>query len=519
MAMTGTYPSLRRRLVFVTVVLCVMAMPGCESHQNAGGIRFGLADSPVTLDPRFATDAISTRINRLIYRRLIDFDEHAMPVPSLASWRSLAPDRFRFHLLEEGRDFHDGSTLTAEDVKATFDSILDPANASPHRATLSMIESVTVVDKDTVDFQLSTPDPLFPGYLDIGILPAKKIAARYPFNTQPVGSGPFQFVSWQKPSRLQLRRRRDGQRFAFVHVKDQNTRVLKLLRGELDMLQNDIDPELIKFLSKQSRITVTTRKGSNFSYLGFNLKDKVVGRRAIRQAIAYAIDREVIIKYLFAGRARPASAVLTPDHWAGDPALPTYKYEPDKARELLSNNGYSVDRPLHIVYKTSNNAFRIRLATIIQSQLADVGIQVDLRTYDWGTFYGDIKAGNFQMYSLSWVGVNLPDIFRYVFHSASVPPNGANRGRFSDQQVDKLLDEARTAQDLAYQAEIYRHVQEILFKKLPYVPLWYEDHVFIAQRSIKGYQVSGDGNYDGLVNVYRITSSETKNAHQAKEMR
>lgn len=517
--MTENRLSLNRRLRFILVVLlCGLAVSACDADQDTDIIRFGLADAPVTLDPRFATDAISTRINRLIYRRLIDFDDQSMPVPSLANWQRIAPGRFRFHLLEAGRHFHDGSRLTAKDVKATFDSILDPTNASPHRATLNMIESVTAIDEDTVDFQLNVPDPLFPGYLDIGILPAQKIASGHPFNIQPVGSGPFRFVSWQKPSRLQLRRSRDGQRFAFVHVKDQNTRVLKLLRGELDMLQNDIDPELIKFLYEQPNITVITGKGSNFSYLGFNLKDEVVGRQDIRQAIAFAIDREAIIKYLFAGRARPASALLPPYHWAGDPNLPTYKYEPDKARQLLSNSDYDLNRPLRIVYKTSNNAFRIRLATIIQCQLAEVGIRVDIRTYDWGTFYGDIKAGNFQMYSLSWVGVNLPDIFRYVFHSASVPPNGANRGRFADRQVDKLLDQARTVQDMTQQAEFYQRVQEILFKKLPYVPLWYEDHVFIAQKNMKGYQISSDGNYDGLVNVYRNTPDEPKIAHRATEL-
>jgi peptide/nickel transport system substrate-binding protein len=487
-------------------VVSIIALVACQDHQlQTNVIRFGLASAPVTLDPRYATDATSTRINRLIYRQLIDFDERSMPVPSLARWTKPAPDRFRFHLLSDYRVFHDGTRLTAGDVKATFESILDPATGSPHRATLAMIESITVVDENTVDFQLNVADPLFPGYLEIGILPAQKIAQGHPFNTHPVGSGPFRFIEWGKTSRLRLQRNRDKQYFEFIHVKDQNTRVLKLLRGEIDMLQNDIDAELITFLGDEPNINVATGKGSNFSYLGFNLEDEVAGKYAIRQAIALAIDREKIIKHLFAGRARLASALLSPDHWAGNSQLPTYKYAPAQARNILADHGYNVAHPLHIVYKTSNNAFRIRLATIIQSQLADVGVEVELRTYDWGTFYGDIKAGNFQMYSLAWVGINLPDIFRYVFHSDSVPPDGANRGRYHNEHVDRLLEKARTTQNLEQQAAIYRIIQQVLYETLPYVPLWFEDHVFVARDDIKGYRISTDGNYDGLVNVYKIT--------------
>jgi peptide/nickel transport system substrate-binding protein len=159
-----------------------------------------------------------------------------------------------------------------------------------------------------------------------------------------------------------------------------------------------------------------------------------------------------------------------------------------------------------VTYKTSTNAFRVRLATVLQSQLKDVGIDVDLRSYDWGTFYGDIKAGNFQMFSLSWVGIKTPDIFRYVFHSESVPPNGANRGRFSDQTVDRLIEEAADADSLKAQSLAYGQLQKRLLETLPYVPLWYEDHVFVSRKGITDYRLSLDGNYDGLITVRRSSS-------------
>ncbi|MCF6258512.1 MAG: ABC transporter substrate-binding protein [Gammaproteobacteria bacterium] len=171
----------------------------------------------------------------------------------------------------------------------------------------------------------------------------------------------------------------------------------------------------------------------------------------------------------------------------------------------MAKYGYSPEHPLNITYKTFTDAFRVRLATVLQSQFKAVGINVDLRSYDWGTFYGDIKAGNFQMFSLSWVDIKTPDVFRYIFHSDSVPPNGANRGRFQDDTVDRLVAVAGKATTLTSQGTAYRELQQQLLETLPYVPLWYEDHVFVSRKRISGYHLGPDGSYDGLRTVQVIT--------------
>ena len=488
-------------------------------------LRIGLASSPVTLDPRFSTDATSSRINRLLYARLVEFNEKQLPIPGLAKWQLISPLHYRFFLnkevlnkdvlnkgkLREGlrgnsRTFHDGSRLTASDVKATYDAILDPKTASPHRATLNMIDVIDVVDENTIDFYLSRHDLLFPAYLVIGILPEKYIKNNHSFSRQPVGSGPFKFSSWPEDGKLFLHRLKDNQVVSFVRVKEDTVRVLKLIRGEIDMLQNDLSPELLSHLNKQKNISVTHARGSNFTYLGFNLEDEMVGQQKVRRAIALSIDREAIIKYVMAGAARPASALLLPDHWAGNSGLDEISYDPEQARALLAEAGFTKNNPLRLTYKTSTNAYRVRLATVLQSQLKKVGIEVDLRSYDWGTFYGDIKGGNFQMFSLSWVGIKTPDIFRYVFHSDSVPPNGANRGRFKDDVSDNLIKMAGEALTLEKQAIHDRELQNRLLKELPYVPLWYEDHVFAARDGITGYKLGLDGNYDGLADVIKRTN-------------
>ncbi len=493
------------------LALFLLALAACTRPAD-DVIRFGLASEPVNLDPRFATDATSARINRLLYQRLVDFDEHTRPAPALATWEHLAGDHYRFHLALDRPPFHDGRPLTARDVAATYAYILDPAHASPHRGPLRLIRRIEVLDDDTLDFFLERADPLFPGYLVIGIVPADSIAAGHPFQTDPVGSGPFRFESWPEPGRLRLLRLADGQRIEFLRIVDPTVRVLKLLRGEVDILQNDLPAELLGYLQRQSGIEVSFGPGSNFAYIGFNLQDPVIRDIRIRRAIACAIDRAAIIKYVLAGAAAPAAALLPPDHWAGNPALAALPYDPEAARTLLAQAGYDAAHPLELDYKTSTDPVRVRIATVIQQQLAEVGIRMKLRSYDWGTFYGDIKAGRFQLYSLSWVGIKTPDIFRYAFHSASLPPEGANRGWLADARVDELIDRAEQGGTLEEQADGYRQVQARLLEVLSYLPLWYEDHVFAARAGIEGYRLAPDGNYDALRDVHR--KSRQKRTHR-----
>lgn len=500
---TAIRPGIGTRWFILLALFCVL-LGSCANPEH-DALRFGLNSAPVTLDPRFATDATSDRINRLIYQPLVDFDAAMRPVPALASWQQLSPLHYRFILNKQRQAFHNGFVVDARDVKATYDSVLDPATASPGRSSIEMIARVEVINADTVDFYLNRSDPLFPAYLVQGIMPAKLLRQVHPFNKFPVGSGPFKLLEWPEEGRLRLQRVSDGQVLEFLHIADPTVRSLKLIRGEIDMLQNDLPPELVQYLGTQ-KLTVTKRQGTNFSYLGFNLEDAVTGNRLVRQAIAYALDRPAIIKHVFGGAARPATAIFPPEHWAGNNELVSYPHDPVLARKLLGQAGYDVTHPLHLVYKTSSDPFRIRLATVLQSQMRQSGIDVELRSYDWGTFYGDIKAGRFQLFSLAWIGIRTPDIFRYAFHTTSIPPDGANRGRYSNPQLDALIERTELMTDPQQMVVNYRAIERVLHEDLPYVPLWYEDHVFISRKDIKGYRLSPDGNYDGLISVKRAGS-------------
>jgi len=415
-------------------------------------IRFGLSNAPVTLDPLQATDAVSGRINRLIYQRLVEFGADNKPVPGIADWQQINAQHYRFRIIKNSR---------------------------------------------------SIPITLFPAFLVIGIVPEDLLKTGHLFNKKPVGSGAFKFSHWPFDDQLFLRRQTDQQLFEFLKVTNPTVRVLKLLRGELDLIQNNLPPEHIAFLKDNVNVKFLTQSGSNYSYLGFNLKDEITGQSQLRKAIAYALDREKIIRYALGDAARTANGFFPAQHWAGA-QLKNYNFDQKRALELMHQLGYSKQKRLQLSYKTSSDPFRIRIATIIQSQLKEIFIDVDIHSYDWGTFYGDIKSGHFQLYSLTWVGINTPDIFRYVFHSESLPPSGANRGRLNNKKIDQLIEQAEQENDLAVQAQIYQLLQEQLHQLLPYVSLWYEDNIAFFRDDIEAYSVSSDGNYDALKNVHRL---------------
>ncbi len=479
-------------------LLCLLSLMACQ-QQDANiarqDIRFGIAQAPINLDPRYATDAASARVNRLIYRALVRFDGHYQVQPDLASWQIIGPTQYRFTLGKAGRVFHDGTQLDASDVQATYQSLLDLKD-SPLSAEFSNIKQIKLLDKNTLDFYLERADLHFPSKLIIGILPADKIKQGHDFNHHPIGSGPLKFLSWQNT--LKLARVSDGQKISFLEVKDPTVRILKLKRGEIDLLQGDLPPELVGYLKRQADLSVIESNGANFSYIGFNLQDPVLSKPLVRRAIAHSIDRQVIIQQALVGGSREAGAILPPEHWAGNAHLTSYDYNPVLAKELLLQAGISL--PLKLVYKTSTDAQRLRLATIMQAQMHEAGIDLEIKSLDWGTFFEDVKQGQFQLFGLTWVGINTPDIYAKAFSSYNLPPKGFNRGRFSDVHLDSLLDK----QD-------WQAVTTYIHEKLPYVPLWYEGQFVAVRHGISQYQPKLDGNWDDLATI--VMSSALKPTH------
>ncbi len=461
----------------------LVACGGQVSHDET--IRFAVAQAPLNLDPRYATDAASERVNRLIYQSLVDFDASSKPVPSLATWVHSGSLEYRFSLNKQRSPFHNHQVLSASDVKATYDSFTSLKN-SPHAAEFSNIATITIIDDDTLVFKLKQPDPHFPEKLIIGVLPAEFIAEDHDFSHQPMGNGPLQFISWG--NKLALQRVVDKQRIELVEVKDPTVRVLKFLRGEVDLLQGDLPPELVKYLQSKPEIKVISNIGSNFSYLGFNFQDAVLRNTKVRLAVAHAIDRNAIIKSVMVNDSRTATSIFPPEHFTSKIPLKQYDYNPVLAKQLLKEAGLQL--PLKLVYKTSTDAQRVRLATIMQAQMAAADIELEIRSLDWGTFFDDVKQGKFQLYGLTWVGINTPEIYSKAFASESFPPNGFNRGHYSDSKLDSLVKK-----------EDWAAATKRIHEQLPYVPLWYEGQFAAMRKDIEQYFPKPNGNWDNLATI------------------
>lgn len=476
-------------------MMAVLLLAACGNPSSeTSEIRFAIAQAPLNLDPRYAADAASERVNRLIYQPLVGFDAASKSSPVLASWHALDDKEYRFTLNKRNTLFHCQKVLSSADVKATYDSLLSLKD-SPHAAEFSNIKSIQILDENTLVFHLKQADKHFPAKLIIGILPKDLIDINHDFSHNPVGNGPLKFVSWQ--NKLMLERVSDGQAISLQEVKDPTVRVLKLIRGEADLIQGDLPPELVKYLQSKPEIMVKTSVGANFSYLGLNMQDPLLKIIKVRQAVAHAIDRQAIINKAMVKSSRIAGAILPPEHWAGNGYLTPYDYNPILAQKLLVEAG--VKLPLKLVYKTSTDAQRVRFATILQAQMQPAGIDLEIRSLDWGTFFEDVKQGNFQLFGLTWVGIRTPEIYSKAFGSQGFPPNGFNRGRYTDVELDKLLAE-----------EDWPAATQRIHAQLPYIPLWYEGQFAAMQKNISNYSPKPDGNWDDLTT---IVSSATIGNH------
>lgn len=482
-----------------------------------GSLVIGFETAPTTLDPRYATDEKSSLIGDLLYHGLTRLDEHGRRVPDLAeSWLAPEPTRYVFHLRTDFI-FHDGSPVTARDVKATYESVLDPDSASPKRESLTAIQRIDTPNDHEVVFTLREPFAPFLDSTGLGILPAGALATTS--RNVTIGCGPFRLLRFVRDSEIVLapvERHPDGKPrlsgLVFKIVPDDTVRALELSRGTLHLVQNAVDPDTLRWLRRFEHLSIVAVPGTTFHYLGLNLRDPHLGIRNVRQAIAHAVDREVIIEHLLKGYAVPATGLLSPEHWAYAAHVATYTYDPERARALLDAAGFPDPDgfgPLprfRLVYKGSTLQVRRRFAEVLQEQLARVGIALELRTYEWGTLYADIRRGNFQIYALAWVGVSDPDIYYSLFHRSMMPPRGNNRGGYVDPIVDRLAERGRRTLDPESRRQAYVTLQQRVAESLPIIPLWWTPTVVVQSRRLHGFVPQAHGSLGSLKDAWLESS-------------
>jgi peptide/nickel transport system substrate-binding protein len=287
----------------------------------------------------------------------------------------------------------------------------------------------------------------------------------------------------------------------FAVIPDPTTRALELRKGSADVAINAMATDTVLTLEKEPELQVLRAPGTIVTYLAFNLRDPILKDVRVRQAIAFAIDRAPMINYLWRNSARPAASILPPESWAYDDDVQKYNYDPEHARQLLDAAGYPVINGVrfHMTMKTATEETGRLVAAVLQQQLRAVGIALDIRSFEFATFYSDVTHGEFQFYSLRWVGGNEdPDIFELVFDSNRFPPKGSNRGFYSNPRVDELIREGRRELDQNKRKQIYAELQQTLAKDLPYINLWYLDNVLVARKRVKNITIDPAGSYDFL---------------------
>ncbi len=502
-----------RLLVLVAAMLMTAACGSSGSAPAPDVISVIIRSAPTNFDPRIGTDEGSQRVHQLVYDQLLAINDQLRVVaepPALAQ-RLETPDPLTYIVqLRTGVRFHDGRELTARDVVYTFGSFLDPAFISPRKGAYRQLASVRALDDYRVEFKLKEPFGSFPIQLVMQIIPADSGDSLRAF---PIGTGPYRFARYAVDEQVELSAFEgywDGlpqnAGITLRIIPDDTMRGLELRKGSADMTINDVPPDIAYQLEKDG-LRLTKAQGVDYTYMGLNMRDPILKDRRVRHAIGFAVDRQAIVDYLRRGLAQSAVGVLSPVAWAFEPDVHQFTYDPARAKQLLDEAGYrdpDGDGPmprLRLSLKTSTDEFYRLQAAVIQQNLRLVGIDVDVRSYEFATFYADVLSGNIQMYTLQWVGVTDPDMLRRLYHSQQVPPNGFNRIYYTNQDVDRLIDLAGTAATDAERLKYYSQVQKMVAEDAPYISLWYKTNVAVARANIEGVRLSPQASFATLKNV------------------
>ena len=474
-----------------------------------------LESAPTHLDPRIATSQAASRVFEVMLNGLVTKDSVGNLLPDLASsWEILDEGaRYRFYL-RPGVTFHDGRTFSARDVVWTFQTMLDGTITTPKRGSFEQLERVVEIDEQTVDFVMKEPFGAMLVNLTsyMGIIPAGSEPEE--FNRNPIGTGPFMLVE-REPDRLTFQRFEDFregpaklEHLIYREIPDSTVRALELRKGSVQLVVSDLAPDVLPWFRDSPYYRVSQDPGSKYAYLGINFEDPVLSQLPVRHAIALAIDRQRLVDTLWQGLGVVTETVLPPGNWARNDNLESIPYDPAEARSILDEAGLEdPDRqgPLprfSIVYKTSTDETALLQAQIIQSMLADVGIGIEIRSYEFATFYSDIKKGNFQLFSLTWTGIVDPDFFSLILHSNSVPPYGANRGRYLNPEFDFLIDEGARLAEPQARRPFYVQAQEIFRQDLPYISLFTKFNFAVMPVQLQGYQNYPSGEFYSLRRVH-----------------
>lgn len=503
----------------IWLLACSLSCARGDVPADPNVITIALRAAPNNLDPRLANDEVTAKIGQLVFTPLMDWSDDLRAVPKLAH-RLDNPDPLTYVAhLRRGVKFHDGHELTSKDVVYTYESMLDPEFVSPYKSAFRSLQHVKALDDYTVQFTLKDPFGGFP--IQLITPPIVPAGAGSSLSTFPIGTGPYRFVRYVVDDRVELTAFEgyyDGlPNNAGVVLKiipDDTMRGLELRKGSVDLTINDMPPDIVHQLERSGEARVDRSPGLDFFYVGFNMQDPILSDKRVRHAIGYAIDRQAIVEHLRRGLARPAVGLLSSLGWAFEPDVFQFTHDPERAMQLLDEAGYpdpdgAGPRPrFRLTMKISTSEETRLQCIVIQQDLKRVGVELDLRSHEFATMFADVLTGNFQVTALQWVGgaVGDPDILRRVYHSSQMPPVGFNRGRFSNPEVDRLIDLATQSLADEDRRKYYSAVQKLVAEEAVYIPIWSKVNAVVARPGLTGMSINPMGDFQALANLKRVTT-------------
>lgn len=487
--------SLLVTLLLVTALIAGCAPSGKDPDPSGGTTKDTLVvavpDAPVHLDPHIQATIPTYRVTTNIFDRLVQLDNDMNLIPVLAeSWDVESDTSTLFHL-RQGVKFHDGEEMTAEDVKYSLERCI----ASPGvNYNYLIIDQVEVVDTYTV--RLVTKEPfnamLYRLTLDAASILSKKAAeSGEDFNKHPVGAGPFMFKSWDLGGDVVLEAFPDYwggaspvKTLIFREIPEAINRTIGLETGEIDLAYDlsDTDFEVIR---KNDKLELDEVASVTNWYLGFNCTKEHLDNKLVRQACAYAINKDDFILNVFNGAADPAkNTMIAPTVFGYAPDTLTYEFSIEKAKDLLAQAGYpdGFSTTLWVA-----DAQRDRdAAVVVQEQLRKIGVTVEVKSMERGTFLASTGEGDHDLFLLTKTAIDPDSMLRGMYHSEAFGPSG-NRSFWSSDEVDNMLDRAAVTLDQAEAEELYKEIQAIVADELPLVPIALEYLNSGRQKIVKGF--------------------------------
>lgn len=486
--------------LFLAAILMAAALSGCggASQQAADPAQkdtlvVAVPDAPVYMDPQIQATIATFRVTTQMFDRLVELDNEMNLVPSLAeSWDVVDETTTVFHL-RKGVKFHDGNTMTAEDVKYSLERCI-ASNGVNYNYLI--IKEINVIDEYTVEFVTSEPCNVLLERLtlDAASIVSKAAAeSGADFNANPVGCGPFKFVSWDLGGDVTLEAFADYwagepavKTLIFRTIPEAINRTIALETGEADIAY-DLAATDFEVVEKNEKLNLLTTPGTTVWFLGCNVQDETLGNKQVRQAIAHAINVDDFITIAFNGNADPAHNTMLASYLKGySPDSVVYEYNVDKAKSLLAEAGYPNGFACTL-YIQDSQIFK-DASVVLQEALRQIGITVEIKSMDGATFASATSKGEHQLFFMSKTSIDPDSMLRAMYSEDSLGASG-NRTFWTSPEVDEMLDQGLSTTDTELAISLYEKIQGIVAEETPLIPLAIEYLNAGTQKTVTGFNL------------------------------